>query len=70
MYLFWSFKAPGPGAQLYANHVITINLADDKILWALPLVAEGTVLNVTLPDTHDWEPSFGTKPGQFVILLA
>jgi hypothetical protein len=43
------------------NHVIATNLTGDKILWVLPLVAEGTVLNVTLLDTHDWDPFFGTR---------
>jgi alcohol dehydrogenase (cytochrome c) len=52
-----------PGPNLYANHVIALNIADGKILWATPFIAEGTVLpNVTaLPDGHDWDCSWGTN---------
>ena len=26
-----------------------------KMIWATPFVADGTVLNVRIPDTHDWD---------------
>ncbi|HET6580695.1 MAG TPA: PQQ-binding-like beta-propeller repeat protein, partial [Methanoregula sp.] len=52
-----------PGPNLYANHVIALNIADGSILWATPFIAEGTVLpKVTaLPDGHDWDCSWGTN---------
>jgi alcohol dehydrogenase (cytochrome c) len=50
-----------PGDNLYANHVIAVNIADGKILWATPFVAVGSVLNVTIPDTHDWDTAWGTN---------
>ena len=50
-----------PGETLYANHVIAVNISDGKILWATPFVAAGSVLNVTIPDTHDWDTSWGTN---------
>jgi len=49
-----------PGPNLYINNIIALNLTDGKILWNTPLVAQGTVFNVSLPDLHDWDPSFGT----------
>jgi glucose dehydrogenase len=49
------------GETLYANHVIAVNISDGKILWATPFVAAGSVLNVTVPDTHDWDMSWGTN---------
>jgi alcohol dehydrogenase (cytochrome c) len=50
-----------PGATLYANHVIAVNISNGKILWATPFVAAGSVLNVTIPDTHDWDTAWGTN---------
>ncbi|MFZ3149833.1 MAG: PQQ-binding-like beta-propeller repeat protein [Methanothrix sp.] len=50
-----------PGEILYANHVIAVNISNGKILWATPFVAAGTVLNVTIPDTHDWDTAWGTN---------
>jgi glucose dehydrogenase len=50
-----------PGETLYANHVIAVNISDGKILWATPFVAAGSVLNVTIPDTHDWDTAWGTN---------
>jgi alcohol dehydrogenase (cytochrome c) len=50
-----------PGKNLYANCVIAVNISDGKVLWATPFVASGTVLNVTIPDTHDWDTSWGTN---------
>lgn len=49
-----------PGYNNYSNNVIAVNIADGKILWATPFVAQGTVFNLTLPDTHDWDTTWGT----------
>ena len=49
------------GNNLYSNHVIAVNISTGKILWATPFVATGTVLNVTVPDTHDWDTCWGTN---------
>jgi len=50
-----------PGETLYADHVIAVNISTGKILWATPFLAAGTVLNATVPDTHDWDTSWGTN---------
>lgn len=50
-----------PGPNLYSSHVIALNITDGKILWATPFVAEGSVFNVTTPDTHDWDTTWGTN---------
>lgn len=50
-----------PGKTPYANNVIAVNITTGKILWATPLIAADTVLNVTLPDTHDWDTNWGTN---------
>jgi len=54
-----------PSPNLYVNNVVAVNIADGKILWAPPFVAEGTVLssiaNLSLPDTHDWDVTWGTN---------
>ncbi len=50
-----------PGENQYANNVIAINIKTGKILWATPLIETGTVLNVTIPDTHDWDTCWGTN---------
>jgi len=55
---FYATTRPGPNP--YANSVIAVNITDGKVLWATPLVGYGTVLNVTLPDTHDWDTTWGT----------
>lgn len=50
-----------PWPNLYANHVVAVNLADGKILWATPFVAKGSVFNLTADvDTHDWDTTWGT----------
>ena len=49
------------GENLYANHVIAVNISTGKILWATPFVAANTVLNATIPDTHDWDTCWGTN---------
>lgn len=50
-----------PGENQYANNVIAVNITTGKILWATPFIETGTVLNVTLPDTHDWDTCWGTN---------
>ena len=50
-----------PGENLYSNNVIAVNITTGKILWATPFIAAGTVLNVTIPDTHDWDTCWGTN---------
>jgi len=49
-----------PPPNNYSSHVIAIDLSNGKILWATPFVAQGSVLNVTVPDTHDWDTTWGT----------
>lgn len=46
---------------LYSNHMIAVNISDGKVLWATPFIAQGTVLNVTIPDTHDWDTAWGSN---------
>jgi alcohol dehydrogenase (cytochrome c) len=41
--------------NLYANHMIAVNVTNGKIIWATPFIYYGTVLNVRVPDTHDWD---------------
>lgn len=50
-----------PGENLYSNNVIAVNITTGKILWATPFVAAGTVINATIPDTHDWDTCWGTN---------
>lgn len=50
-----------PGENLYSNHVTAVNISTEKILWATPFVAAGTVLKATIPDTHDWDTCWGTN---------
>ncbi len=51
-----------PWPNLYANHVVAVNLTDGKILWATPFVAKGSVFNLTQDvDTHDWDTTWGTN---------
>ena len=44
--------------NLYSNHMIAVNITNGKIIWATPFIAHGTVLNVPVPDTHDWDTSW------------
>jgi len=43
--------------NFYSNHMMAINVTNGKILWATPFIAHGTVLDVRVPDTHDWDTS-------------
>ncbi len=47
--------------NLYANHMVAVNITNGKLVWAVPFIAEGTVLKVRLPDTHDWDTSWGSS---------
>jgi alcohol dehydrogenase (cytochrome c) len=50
------------GDQKYTNHMLAINITNGKIIWATPFLEKGTVLpNVTLPETHDWDLSWGSN---------
>ena len=47
--------------NLYANHMVAVNITNGKLVWAVPFIAVGTVLKVRLPDTHDWDTSWGSS---------
>ena len=47
--------------NLYSNHMIAVNITNGKIVWATPFIANGTVLDVQVPDTHDWDTSWGSS---------
>jgi glucose dehydrogenase len=47
--------------NLYSNHMIAVNVTNGKIIWATPFIAQGTVLDVQVPDTHDWDTSWGSS---------
>ena len=49
------------GPNLYANHMIAVNVTNGKMIWATPFIDYGTVLNVRVPDTHDWDTSWGSS---------
>ena len=48
-------------ANLYANHMIALNITNGKLVWATPFISEGTVLKVRSLDTHDWDTSWGSS---------
>jgi glucose dehydrogenase len=50
--------------NLYSNQVMAVNGTNGKIIWTTPFIAHGTVLNVSVPDTHDWDTSWGTSVSQ------
>jgi outer membrane protein assembly factor BamB len=47
--------------NLYADHMIAVNVTSGQIIWATPFIDYGTVLNVRVPDTHDWDTSWGSS---------
>lgn len=47
--------------NLYSNHMIAVDIPSGKIKWATPFIAHGTVLDVDVPDTHDWDTSWGSS---------
>ncbi|WP_458743318.1 outer membrane protein assembly factor BamB family protein [Candidatus Nitrosocosmicus sp. T] len=47
--------------NLYSNHMVAVDIKQAKIIWATPFIAHGTVLNLKVPDTHDWDTSWGSS---------
>lgn len=47
--------------NLYSNHMIAVNITNGKIIWATPFIDYGTRLHVRVPDTHDWDTSWGSS---------
>jgi alcohol dehydrogenase (cytochrome c) len=47
--------------NLYSNHMVAINITNGELIWATPFIAHGTVLDVTVPDSHDWDTSWGSS---------
>jgi alcohol dehydrogenase (cytochrome c) len=47
--------------NLYSNHMVAVNITNGKLIWATPFIAHGTVLNATVPDSHDWDTSWGSS---------
>lgn len=47
--------------NFYSNHMIAIDIKNGSIVWSTPFIAHGTVLNVSVPDTHDWDTSWGSS---------
>lgn len=47
--------------NLYSNHMVAIDIHKGKIIWATPFIAHGTVLDVAVPDSHDWDVSWGSS---------
>jgi glucose dehydrogenase len=46
----------------YANHMLAVNITNGKLIWATPFLEQGTVIkNVKIPDTHDWDTSWGSS---------
>jgi outer membrane protein assembly factor BamB len=43
---------------------MAVNVTNGKIIWTTPFISHGTVLNVSVPDTHDWDTSWGTSVSQ------
>jgi outer membrane protein assembly factor BamB len=41
--------------------MVAVNITNGKLVWAVPFIAEGSVLKVRLPDTHDWDTSWGSS---------
>lgn len=52
-----------PLPNKYSNSVIALNITNGKLIWSTPFVAEGTVLNVSLPNatSHDYDVAWGTN---------
>ena len=53
--------------NFYSNHMMAINVTNGKILWATPFIAHGTVLDVRVPDTHDWDTSWGSSISRVIL---
>ena len=52
--------------NLYANHMIAVNVTNGQLIWTTPFIDYGTVLNVRVPDTHDWDTSWGSSISKVV----
>ena len=53
--------------NLYSNHMVALNITNGKIVWSTPFVAHGTVLDVKVPDTHDWDTSWGSSITKVIL---
>lgn len=54
--------------NLYSNHMIAVNVTSGEIIWATPFIAHGTVLEgVKVPDTHDWDTSWGSSISKITL---
>ena len=54
--------------NLYSNHMIAVNVTSGEIIWATPFIAHGTVLEgVKVPDTHDWDTSWGSSVSKITL---
>jgi alcohol dehydrogenase (cytochrome c) len=54
--------------NLYSNHMIAVNVTSGEIIWATPFIAHGTVLKgVEVPDTHDWDASWGSSLSKITL---
>ena len=38
--------------------MVAVNITNGKLIQATPFVAHGIVLDVTVPDSHDWDTSW------------
>jgi alcohol dehydrogenase (cytochrome c) len=47
--------------NLYANRMMAVNITDGNIIWSTPFIDFGTTLPVKVPDTHDWDTSWGSS---------
>jgi len=47
--------------NLYANRMMAVNITDGNIIWSTPFIDFGTILPVKVPDTHDWDTSWGSS---------
>lgn len=46
----------------WSNHMLAVNVTNGKLVWATPFIVYGTSLkDVTIPDTHDWDLSWGAS---------
>src|ERR687888_67527 len=53
--------------NLYANHMVAVNVTNGKMIWATPFIDYGTVLKVRVPDTHDWDTSWGSSISKVIF---
>jgi alcohol dehydrogenase (cytochrome c) len=47
--------------NFYSNHMVAVNVTSGQIIWATAFIDYGTILNVRVPDTHDWDTSWGSS---------